>query len=331
MMMRALETFFLHKIIVLIPLAVAVVACAGYVLMQPSTYSTTARVWVPGQGYGTTTAADLQVSTINELLKSKTFCAQVGTRGPLAQYMASNGSSGGGLAKIPGVRRLLGGGSGRPPSDDQLLATVSSMVTVVAAQPQGVVITVTGPNADVAQGTARAVISVLLEQEVTIKTGPLKAQVDHYQQQAKTQAETVQAISKSMNDWIATHPQAAARPDSQTQLLQQQLDEAQQSYKQLLAKADQAKSDLNLQQASQPFMVMDTPGAAGRTSSLSKSVLAALGGGLLAGLVASLLVLVGLIRLDGSVRRMQEVRPLLGLTPVGTIPLAPTLIPEQSR
>jgi len=326
-MTRYLESLFSHKLFLAIPVAVAVLAAAAYVIIQPPAYQSTAKLWVNWSG-GTQTAADAQVASINQLLATKSFDVQVAQSGPLAKYLDSTGGG------VTGVRSLIaalskgGHTSSGPASADTIFSYLSARVTSVAVGPQIVSVTVTGPTPQIAQGTASALLNQLRAYEIAARHDPQAAQLTYYQGQLKLESAALTADLGAVQQYLAAHPglvanSTLANNDSQYALLTHQAAIAGQTYDQLLTTVNQIENQIAPGQAQQsdPFTITDSPNRPSTQSRFGKKEVLGLAAGLLAGLVVSLLLLATLVRLDATIHDLDEVLSRLDLEPAGSIPL----------
>ncbi|HUZ89956.1 MAG TPA: hypothetical protein VMU49_09040 [Candidatus Acidoferrales bacterium] len=326
-MSRYLEAAFTHRLALLTPVVVALLAALGFVLMQAPAYQSTAKLWV-NWGGGNQTAADAQVATITQLVATKSFDSQVAQQGPLAQYLAAHGGS-----SVTGIRSLIGalthpgsGGATKPTVDDEY-NYLSSRVTAVSVGPQIVSITVTGPTPAVAQGTATAVIAQLQKSDVAARLAPLTTQITYYKQQLAAQSTVLQNALAAVHQYESSHPgftssspQAAA--DYQYQLLNQQSAVASATYSQLLTTVNQLQNGISPGQLASvdPFSITDTPQLPTSVSRFGKKELLGLAAGVLAGLLAMILVLATLVRFDTTIHSSDEAETRLGLRLAGEIP-----------
>src|SRR5437588_13108711 len=95
-MVRYLETFFRHRLLLTLPIAIAIVGTLGFVAQQPRVYSASVKIWVDRSAYGLTatdnaylTPAQEQAEVITELLRTRAFCLSVGAQGKLTEELRS--------------------------------------------------------------------------------------------------------------------------------------------------------------------------------------------------------------------------------------------------
>jgi uncharacterized protein involved in exopolysaccharide biosynthesis len=325
-MRRVLEICFAHRLLLIGPFIAAIVGTAGYVLIQPAAYQSSATIWVNGAGAGTQSAAQTQSDTINQLLKSDSFASAVSAGSPLGSYLDSHRDA----VESFGLRSLLPGRSNLPkPSAEAIRVYLASHVTIVPVGPSELTVTVTAPTPDVAKGTADAVLSELTTEEIAVRTAPTQTLLTLYQKQLQDQTALLTNDLAAVRAYEAAHPSLATDPrlaatDAQYQTLQARVAVDEQSYSQLLGKIQQAQSDLALanQPKMAPFRIVDAPQTPSAQSLLGKQQLIALAAGLLIGVLAVAGMGALLVRLDTSIHTSEEVEPMLGLRVIGATPLS---------
>jgi len=324
---RTLEIVFTHKRLLIAPLLAALIATAGYVLLLPPSYQSTATVWVNTSGIGTQSPAQTQADILSQDLKTSTFAIAVADAGPLDAYLTAH----------PGVmstnplhplKELVGMGSGsRNPSPDELKAYLGTHVTVATVGPNQLTVTVTAPTPGVARDTANALIAQLLSSEVAAKIAPMQTNLALLQTELKDQEivlrDAVGAVQKYIADNhinLAKDPNAAAT-DPNLAVLQGAAAEAQSTYLNLLTAIDKLKSDVATAQQPKlaPFRVVDSPQLPSSVA-LGKTEIIAIAAGLFAGLLAVAVMAALLVRLDTTIHTADEVQRMVGLPVLGSTP-----------
>jgi len=314
---------FTHKRLLLVPLVAALIGTAGFLMLQPSSYQSSATIWVSGGGVGTQSAAQAQADIISQFLKTNAFAASVVSTSPMGTYLNDHPNAVSGFS----VGDLLGRSSGQP-SPDAIRSYLASHVSVTQLGPAEITLTVTGPTPDVAKGTADALTTQLLKAEVAAKTTPTTTQLALYQSQLQDQSAALNTDLDAVRAYLVAHPNLIGNPgavatDPQLAILQDHATEAQQTYLQLLAKIDQAQSDLAAAQQANlaPYRVIDAPQTpAGQ--SFGRQQLLAIAAGLLAGLLAVVGLGALLVRLDTTIHSPNDVQSMLGLPVIGATPLS---------
>jgi uncharacterized protein involved in exopolysaccharide biosynthesis len=328
--MRFLETLFRHKILAVLPVIIGLAVAGGYEVVQPRSFTSTTNLWInttiPGQSSSATQYVDpstTQQLVVQELLKSRSFDVSVGHSGGLAAYLTGHpNAEATGLAAIPGLHSLFSSSQGS--LDDQLAVDIPLDVTVAPTGPQVVAITVQGPSPGVAAGTARALVSEYASEVVKAQTASDQVAVTYYGQQVAQGQATLQSAEQALIAYQDQHPQLAANAlDPTATELSQAVDNARTSYQSLLSQYEQANLSLTNEGNNTGFRVLDAAAANGSPVSISKKVLGASIGGLLVGLLVSVLMLSALTAADRTARRALDLKRVLGLdvaASVGRVP-----------
>jgi uncharacterized protein involved in exopolysaccharide biosynthesis len=320
-----MEVCFAHRLLLIVPFVAALIGTAGYLLIQPPAYQSTATIRVNGAGAGTQSAAQTQVDIANQFLKSDSFAAAVADNSPLRSYLDSHRDA---VVQGFSVHALLNGSSSLPkPSDEAIRLYLAAHVAVVAVGPSELTVTVTAPEPDVAKGTADGFIAQLSDAEIAVRTAPTQTQLAVYQKALTDQSAQLATDLAAVRAYLAAHPNLANDPkaaatDSQLAILQDRATVDEQNYLQLLAKIQQAQSDLAL--ASQPklapFTVVDAPQIPSSQSLFGKQQLIGIAAGMLVGFLAVAAMGALLVRLDTTIHEATEVQGMIGLRAIGSTP-----------
>ncbi|MBJ7599623.1 MAG: hypothetical protein DLM67_17775 [Candidatus Nephthysia bennettiae] len=330
-MLRYLETFYRHRLLLMAPVALVLLLTGGWVLVQPPSYDSTVRLWVQRQTLVPNpddnpylTPAQQQSAVLTELLNTKYFCMKVGNRSPLAESLAtSSGQSQGPL------QRLLGGSGGTQLSgralDDAVYQAVSHQTVVQPAGPEVVMISYRGSSPELSAVVGQAVADQFIEETLASQRVQAEAAQQFYDSQVKqTQAEGA-SIQTQIDSYLTGHPDqrgSSAPADATLSQLRKNQDAAQQRQNDLQAKLDQTKVSLaGLSQPSVSGMrILDKAEVPTRSSSMRSVALQ----GAAVGLSLALLILIGgillLTLIDSTLRRPEEIERVLDLKPVGTVP-----------
>jgi uncharacterized protein involved in exopolysaccharide biosynthesis len=326
-MLRYLDCLYRHRWLLLLMLALPFVLSLGVVARQARTYEATARLWVDASIEGDQvnyylTPADVGSQTLNELLRTRAFCARVGRGSGLSTDLAAGHSL---------SDRTL---------DDLLFQTLSLQAGASVGGPNVVVVSFGYGKPEVAASTAQALVDAFKQEVLGGHVERVKSSVAFYQDQArKAQAELVDADRK-LSDYLlgsadnalaAPGPLTAAPPreatagdppDPALAVLRREDDAARAHSDDLTKKFDQARLDLTMAQQSEPSgaKLIDRPLTPRDAVSKRKSLLAAALGGVVAGLLLTLLTLTVLTATDSSLRYAHEVEPAVGLRLVGSVP-----------
>lgn len=335
-MLRLLETFFRHRLLLLGPVALVIVGAVGWVLIQPPTFDSSVRVWVERQTLVPNpndnpylTPAQQQAGTLSELISTKYFCVKVGKRSPLAESIrAAADSNQGGIR----TRLLRAVGLGGPPArltsaqlDDQVYAAVLSNTLVAATGPEIITVTFRAGNPEMAQLVAQAVVDQYMDETLSNQRVQSDAAVAFYSSQVKQSQADMAVSDKAVDDYLLANPSQRsvnAIPDARMLQLRRDDDAAHQRLQSVLDKLDQARLNrVALDQTGVAGVrILDKAEVPTAPSSIKKTVLSAVGASLV---LAALIIVVGVLLLtwlDSTIRRPQEVETILDLRPVGSVP-----------
>jgi uncharacterized protein involved in exopolysaccharide biosynthesis len=325
-MLRFLDSFYRARRRLLAMAAVTAILSIGFAVMQHRTYEVTARVWVDVSIQGDhpnpyITAADAGTQMLNELLRTRAFCTTVGRRS----------------------RLVTASGPGRAANDqtagDVAYATLSSILLGTAG-PNILTVTFRHNDPTMAAGVTKAVIDVFKEQVLSAQADRASASVAFYRQQVQGALDDLSRADGRISDYLGSSSDsstaplgsaAAADPNAaqpgvttDSTLLALQRDEASMRKRadDLTQRLSQAQLSLTVVQQSNPygFRVVDPPLAPAKPLSRTRTLIAAAVGGVGAGALLSLLVLMALTAADSSLRYPAEVEPALNLRLVGTLP-----------
>jgi len=335
-MVRYLETFFRHRLLVVAPLVICLVVSLGIVAVQPRSFAATAKIWVDRPLLATSaptniyqTPADEQTAVLEELIKSRSFSILAAARGSLPtdlqrqQVVSAHDPVNRALALLPG-QHSNGAPLTQNQLDDLVFQTISHNTTVVASGPNIVTVTFEYGNGAVAAVTAQAIIDQYVDEELLGLRAEAKAAVDFYTGQAASARTDLSAADTKVLSYLDAHPEqrlATAIPDASLTQLKLDDDQARQRYQSLQVKLDDAELQAAIVQQSTPngFRLIDPPLAPNAPVSRLKLLLEGGGAGLGAGLMLSLLSLIGLTLMDTSMRSAQDVETSLGYRVVGVV------------
>jgi uncharacterized protein involved in exopolysaccharide biosynthesis len=335
-MLRYLEIFYRHRLLLIAPVVIAVIASVAFAVTRPRTYEATAQLWFDpvtsaqaAQLNGYISPADQAAAELKELLKTRSFDSRVGRRGPLASAML--GSTGGSPALSTRVLNVLRGvptleASANPQIlDDFLVDAMNRYTTVTSVGPQILAINFDSSNPQVAAGTTTAIVDQLSDELLGNRRFQAQASVDFYTAQLQIQQVEVANGDAAVNKYLQAHPSQrlpGALEDIQLTALRRADDLARTHYQDLVQKLDAAK--LEIAAAKEPgaagFRVIDSAAIPYRPKGFVKSAALAAVGGLVAGLFLMLVTLLLLTALDTSVRRAEELPDELSRRVVGSVP-----------
>jgi uncharacterized protein involved in exopolysaccharide biosynthesis len=308
---RYIETFFRHKVLLIMPLVLTLLLSVWYVSKQPTTYTTSTAVWfdnqLPNPGYLDPTGSNgpapsaTALTLLTQLLSTQDFLTKTAQRAPLADYIRAQPN--------PTV------------AQEDMAATIGSSVTGAAVGPQILRIFISGRDPGVATKQLQAVVDEYFDYVKTLRSAREQALLDYYKPRLDSAASKLQDAQSQQVAYLQTHP-ASSTPgiadpgygalSAAVATAQNQFNDVQKNYTQ----ADQA---LNTEQAQVASHVIDPPSEP-VASSKKKSAIFAVGAALFFGLLVGLLGLIGLTAADTAARRREDVETTTGdLQVVATI------------
>jgi uncharacterized protein involved in exopolysaccharide biosynthesis len=333
-MIRYLETFYRHRLLVLTPVLLALLIALSIVIVQPKTYDSTARIWFYRTDLATlaqanTTVADQQAAVFRELLNARSFDLKAGQRGPLSSYVAASGGASSLLSRL-GERLGLAGvwstaGSGAQSVDDHVYKILSKTVAVTATGSQVVEVNFAAPNAEVAKETVQALVDEFTAEVLNNRRAQAQAVIDFYDQQLTAQAAAVATAEADVSKYLAAHPRSRTdgpAPDLTLITLTHTAEQARAQYAQFVLGQNQAKLDQAAQNQAEGagFRLLDAPNLPNTADAILPGLIRAGVAGLLVGLLVAGFSLLTLTAADTSIRHAGEVRRALGLRMVGEVP-----------
>jgi uncharacterized protein involved in exopolysaccharide biosynthesis len=351
---RYLETFFRHRLLFTAPVVLALVFSLGFALLQPETYTAQARVWYDLKGgldtnsadqalSRYTTPAEQQAQVLDELIVTRAFDTKVAQRGPLAGYVRTQDGYAEAVGGVSSLKVKLKGlfGAGGPQvqegqANDLAYGLLSTNVTAFAVGPQIVLVTMSLHNAAVAEATLQALLDQYSDEILGDRRTQAQTAIGFWQQQADKARSDLQGSEQAVTQYIGQHPQLAqsnSSLDPTLTSLRHTYDQNTTRYQSLLDKVDQARLDLaaSTTPATSGFRLIDPPRSVSSPLGVRRQLMLA-GGGLFVGLLISLAGVVGMTLLDPTFRRRDDIKHMLGLTVVGTIPkVVPPKVDAGSR
>lgn len=333
-MVRYVETFFRHRLLFAIPIALILLVSAAVVVTQPAEYTATARLWVDRPALGPDDSnpyvapSAQQAGSLLELTRTRYFTVRVARRGPLAAALASNRIQKSGLSWL--TTKLTGGDTaGRYPTADEVDATASDVVSrsvaVTAVGPQIVEIDFAYGDPQIASGTAQAIVDQFLEETLTSKKARSQVVAEFYSGQLKGAQDALAAADAAVNQYLAQHPEMrspTAVPDARLTQLQRTDLQARDVVTGFQQKVDSAKLDVAALSApgASGMRLMDPADVPAHAGLNKKLLVEALGAGLGFGLIVLVMGLLVLTLADTTLRRPEDVEHVLGLRLAGSIP-----------
>lgn len=333
-MERYLDKFFSHKLALILPIVLCLIASLSFVAMQPRTYESTGGMWFQSNTIAgdinrssqdpTPTPAAAATNVFHELIDTRAFCLKVASRGPLASYLSDpRHATQDPLSQASGlVSRVTGKSSSsaqpnRQTLDDSMVYILQHNVTVTASGPHIVRLRMTFPDGNVAAGTLRALLAQFSDEVLTT----LRSQQALTKSQLDSRQRELQDAEGAVSRYTAGHPElrtTGAPPDAVLEQLQQAANQARQRYSDAATQYDQ----MRVQGDTSNFRIIDNPAPPSKPVSWLNSLLFAAVGGGVAGLLLSTVALLLMVLGDRTVANEAELESL-GVKSVGSVPLSP--------
>jgi uncharacterized protein involved in exopolysaccharide biosynthesis len=308
---RYIETFFRHKVLLLAPLVLTLLLSGWYVKSQPTTYTSSAKIWhdnqLPGPGYLDPTGSNGQApattaqTLLTQLLSTDDFLVKAALRGPMADYIRTQPDPAASAKKVAD--------------------TMGSSVSAFAAGPQILSVSLTGRDPVLAPKELGAVVDEYFDYVKTLRGAREQAMVNYYQPRLDAANTALQNAQTAQVAYVQTHPSASAplTPDPTYAALTAAVTSAQNQFNDAQKNFTQADQALTTEQAQASSRVIDPPGAP-IASSKKKAAVFAGGAGLFFGLLVGLLGLIALTAADTAARRREDLENTTGdLQVVATI------------
>ncbi len=338
-MIRYLETFYRHRLILVAPVALVFLISVSVVYLQPRAYDATAKLWVDKDLLGTTAVdtsfsapADTQVAVLQELLKTRSFAVKVAARGQLVATLLSRRAAAAGdpvsqLSNAVQGKSVSNGPLTKEQQDDLVFAAITVAAKADSSGPNIVTVTYRDADPDVAAAMAQGIVDQFIVDLLSNQRAQASTAADFYTGQVKTAEVDLSAKDAAVYNYLSAHPElqlATAIPDLTVSQLRRDDDLARTRYESMLAKLDGANLQTQLANAPSPsgLRVIDPALSPRKPVSRTTQLLEAGGAGLISGLGLMLLCLVVLTLADTSLRHPAEVETMTGLTVAGEIPQA---------
>lgn len=290
------ETFRRRRVLLSLPIVIATLIGAWMVFGAPKSYESTVSLWVDNPASSTSSLQDSNPSltppsqqeqtVLSELLSTDTFDQQVASRSQLGSYLASHPSGG------SGPTALLGGGGGS--LNDRIAAALSAKNVVTAVPgPQILQITFSGPTPAVAQSTLKAIVAVLQKETARYLAQHNQAALSFDQSQVATARQAVTTARNAESAYLAQHPGANQGDPAMAALISNVASAASQ-----LAQANSALTAAKSANTGSDgtATVIDAPNLPTSPTAGKKKEIEGVLGGLIAGLLISLLGTIALTR-----------------------------------
>ncbi|MCC6173981.1 MAG: hypothetical protein IT305_01650 [Chloroflexi bacterium] len=325
MIARLLETFFRHKVLILLPVVITplVVLPFAFLLVKPY-YEVEAGVWVDRPAYAPTsddwnryiTPAQNQQGKLTELLRTRNFVEDVARRTALEPLLATT--------------------QGREDVAEYLQRTITALPTGTKL----LTIRVRTENADLSMDIIKATLTAFKERMTSERIGQASAAISFYEGQLKDASDQANRSQEALRRYVAANPRlttldpdrgvgssVAARLGIPTTAIDPQLgdllnnlDRDQKEADRIKELLERAKFDASasLEGNDTSFQVVDEPLPPAGARRERKRLLIFPAAALVAGLAVSATLLIGLAAADRSARSMADLR-MVGRV-VGVVP-----------
>ena len=305
-MKKYVQAFLRHKLLLIAPIVLALVVSLGMTLRQPKEWVSGATLWadsaVPNESTILSkpdpTPASQATSVLQELLHTRSFLAKV----------AANESS---AAFLKGAKA---------PFDDITLGKVAGSLTLATPGPQVVSVAVTAHDPAAASGLATAFVQEFRTEVAATLQARNRELVDFQQQRLDGAAKALDAAHNQLSTYLADHPQNtdAAQDPTVTQL-EGSLVAAQDQYSAAQDDYNAAQLSLSAATSSSSLRIVDEANVPTFPQSRRTAIMFGGVGGMIAGGLVSLLLLLFFVSTDSTARQPADIEQGLGLRVVGSI------------
>jgi len=293
------QTFRRHRLLLSVPIVIAVLIAGALSVMSPKSYLSTASLWVDNPATTDSSLGNLnpamtppstqEQNVATELLATQGFDLKVGHASALGSYLAAH--RGGGIPILSS-----GGGS----LDSQIIAALQPPAVITSVPgPQVLQISFTGPTPAVAQSTLQTIITELQKDSATFSQQHSQGAIQYYSGQVNTATQALLALRNQADAYRSQHPTAPAS-DPNLAAFQAAESSAGSQIAQAQAGLSAAKAALQGGSIGSEVGVIDNATLpTGPTSGKKKQVEGILGG-LVAGLLISFLGTIALTRRESD-------------------------------
>ena len=293
------QTFRRHRLLLSVPIVIAVLIAGVLTVMSPKSYESTASLWVDNPATTDSSLGNLnpamtppstqEQNVATELLATQDFDLKVGHSSALGPYLASH--KGGGIPILSS-----GGGS----LNSQIIAALQPpAVTTAVPGPQVLQISFSGPTPAVAQNTLQTIITELQKDSATYSQQHSQGAIQYYAGQVDTATQALLALRNQADAYRSQHP-AAPATDPNLTAFQAAETSAGSQIAQAQAGLSAAKAALKGGSSGSEVGVIDNATFPTGPTSGKKKQLEGILGGLVAGLLISFLGTIALTRRESD-------------------------------
>jgi uncharacterized protein involved in exopolysaccharide biosynthesis len=304
-MRKYVEAFLRHKILLTLPIVLALAVSMGLTLRQPKQWVASATFWtdssVPNESTVLSrpdpTPAEQTASLLQELLHTKDFLSKVASRESSAAFLEGRTA----------------------PFDDIALGEVAGSISLSSPGPQVLSVSVTGTDPKAAAGLAESVV-VEFQSRVTETVKERNQElVDFQQQRLDSAAKTLDAAQGQLSGYLTEHPQTPGQQDAVATQLESNVVAAQDAYSKAQASVNDAELALSVGTSPSSLRVIDEPTPPALPQSRRMAIIFGGVGGLVAGGLVTLLLLLFFVSTDATARSSSDLEDGLGVRVVGSI------------
>lgn len=307
-----IETFFRHRVLLILPLVGFLVGTV-FAFIQPREFSAISSVWIDtpvpagssvGSG-GSTPPSTGQSVLLTQYLATRTFLTAVAENSPVSEKFKQAG----------------------PDEADAILAKLAKSVSVSTPGPQLMTVSVTSKSAREATGTAEALLAQFERFQMTDMHRQAQSQADYDKSQLDSAAAALKDAEHQLDQVRGSSSGRANDPAAAAAVAAVEL--AQKAY------ADAATAYGNSSRAlaasgSTGLRVLDKPDRAYPQARKKTVLVIGAVGGMMAGATLSLLALLVLMARDKTLRDEHDAARALSLDVVGAVPLTRHEVPDDA-
>lgn len=308
-MHRYRNTFARHKIVLLLPIVIAVVASVWYARSVPKTYQTTMNLWfdtaAPNPSslqqlpQGQTPAQGGQAE-LQEFIGTEQFLVNVGRRGPLAADLEKSGIT------------------GKAEVNAEITSDLEKAFTVTATGPQVVQVEMTSHDPSYMVGTLNALATEYVDEVTgTLRTRD-QASVSYYDAEVRQATTALGQANSALQAYERAHPNATTLTDVNLSQLSQTASQDQTNLTTLQGQLQSTQIALQNANSWASFRVVDPPLKPYAKSLKKHDILIGLAG-LLSGVVISSMLLSALTSLDRTARSQEDIVEVMGIDVIASI------------
>ncbi len=308
-----IETFFRHRVLLMVPLVLGFLVGAVFAFNQPREFMASSSVWTdtpvpaePSVGSGGNTPPSTgQSLLLTQYLATRTFLTAVAENSPVSEKFKQAG----------------------PDEADTILGKLAKSVSVSTPGSQLMTVSVTAKSASEATGTAEALLAQFKRFQVTDMNRQAQSQADYDKSQLDSAAAALKGAENKLDQVRGSSSGQAKDPAAATAVAAVEL--AQKAY------ADAATAYGTSSRAlatgdSTGLFVLDKPDRAWPQARKKTLIIGAVGG-MVAGATLSLLALLVLMARDKTLRDEHDAARALSLDVVGAVPLTTLEVPKRRQ